>query len=448
MSSLTDHWIGSASDGRVSSEAGVADALDMGPRKNTGGSDVVASVAELAAEQARAGGMQLLGEGGLLQQLTRHLLQEALEAEMDEHLAATAGTGRSARKGGNARNGYRSKTVMTEAGPVTVEVPRDRAGTFEPKVVPRHSRRTEGLDNLVVSLTAKGLTSGEIVAHLAEVYGMATSKETVSTITDRVLEGMADWRSRPLDEVYPVLFVDAVNIKVRDGQVANRPVYVVLGVTADGYRDILGLWTTGGGEGAKYWQSVLTEIRNRGVKDCLILVCDGLTGLPDAVAQVWPQTVVQTCIVHLLRNTFRYTAKRDWAAVARDLKPGYTAPGEAAALDRFAEFTAAWEANYPAVVRLWERAWPEMVPFLGFDTEIRKIICTTNAIESLNSRYRRAASACGHFPNEQAALKRLYLATLALDPTGRGRQRWSNRWLGALNAFDIAFDGRLSAGRV
>ncbi|MDH6711493.1 putative transposase [Kitasatospora sp. MAA19] len=447
MSSLTDHQIGSASDGSVSSESGRADALDMGPRKNTGASDVVASVAELAAEQARAGGMQLLGEGGLLQQLTRHLLQEALEAEMDEHLASTAEPGRSARKGGNARNGYRMKTVMTEAGPVTLEVPRDRAGTFEPKVVPRHARRTEGLDNLVVSLTAKGLTSGEIVAHLAEVYGMATSKETVSTITDRVLEGMAEWRTRPLDAVYPVLFVDAVNIKVRDGQVANRPVYVVLGVTADGYRDILGLWTSSGGEGAKYWQSVLTEIKNRGVKDCLILICDGLAGLPDAVAQVWPQTVVQTCIVHLLRNSFRYTSKRDWAAVARDLKPVYTAPNEQAALDRFAEFAAAWEATYPAVVRLWEKAWAEMVPFLAFDAEIRKIICTTNAIESVNSRYRRAAGACGHFPNDQAALKRLYLATLALDPTGRGRQRWSNRWMAALNAFDIAFDGRLSAGR-
>lgn len=226
MSSLTDHQIESVSDGSVSSESHGTDALDMRPRKNTDASDVVASVAELAAEQARAGGMQLLGEGGLLQQLTRHLLQQALEAEMDEHLASTAEPGRSARKGGNARNGYRMKTVTTEAGPVTLEIPRDRAGTFTPKVVPRHARRTEGLDNLVVSLTAKGLTSGEIVAHLAEVYGMTTGKETVSTITDRVLEGMADWRTRPLDAVYPVLFIDAVNIKVRDGQVANRPVYV------------------------------------------------------------------------------------------------------------------------------------------------------------------------------------------------------------------------------
>ncbi|MFZ3475177.1 IS256 family transposase [Streptomyces sp. 4.24] len=420
----------------------------MGPRKKAGGAgvDVVASVAELAAEQARAGGMQLLGEGGLLQQLTKHLLQDALDAEMDEHLAA-AEPGRSVRDGGNARNGYRPKTVLTEAGPVTVEVPRDRSGTFVPKALPKYARRTEGLDALVISLTAKGLTSGEIVAHLAEVYGMTTSKETVSTITDKVLDSMAEWRTRPLDAVYPVLFIDAVNVKVRDGQVANRPVYVVLGVTADGYRDILGLWTSGGGEGAKYWQSVLTEIKNRGVKDCLILVCDGLSGLPEAVAQVWPQTVVQTCIVHLLRNSFRYASRKDWAAMAKDLKPVYTAPNEAAAADRFAEFAGIWEPSYPAVVKLWERAWSEMVPFLAFDTDIRQVIATTNAIESLNARYRRAASACGHFPNEQAALKRLYLATLALDPTGRGRQRWSNRWKGALNAFDITFDGRLSAGQ-
>jgi transposase-like protein len=247
--------------------------------------------------------------------------------------------------------------------------------------------------------------------------------------------------------VYPVLFIDCINVKIRDGQVANRPIYAALAVTVDGERDILGLWAGDGGEGAKYWLRVLTEIKNRGVGDVLIVVCDGLTGLPDAIAAVWPKTITQTCIVHLLRNSFRYASRRDWAAIAKDLKPIYTAPTEAAALDRFAEFAAAWETRYPAIVRLWENAWAELVPFLAFDPEIRTIICTTNAIESLNARFRRAVKARGHFPTEQAALKYLYLTVVSLDPTGRGRQRWSNRWKKALNAFDITFDGRLNAGR-
>jgi transposase-like protein len=244
-----------------------------------------------------------------------------------------------------------------------------------------------------------------------------------------------------------VLFIDCINVKIRDGQVANRPIYAALAVTVDGERDILGLWAGDGGEGAKYWLRVLTEIKNRGVGDVLIVVCDGLTGLPDAIAAVWPKTITQTCIVHLLRNSFRYASRRDWAAIAKDLKPIYTAPTEAAALDRFAEFAAAWEQRYPAIVRLWENAWAELVPFLAFDPEIRTIICTTNAIESLNARFRRAVKARGHFPTEQAALKYLYLTVVSLDPTGRGRQRWSNRWKKALNAFDITFDGRLNAGR-
>jgi transposase-like protein len=249
--------------------------------------------------------------------------------------------------------------------------------------------------------------------------------------------------------VYPVVFIDAIQVKIRDGQVANRPIYVALAVTVDGQRDILGMWAGehGDGEGAKFWLRVLTDIKNRGTQDVCIVVCDGLKGLPDAVATVWPKTIVQTCIVHLLRNSFKYASRKDWAAIAKDLKPVYTAATEQAALDRFAEFCATWEKKYPAIVRLWTNAWAEFVPFLGFDTEIRSIICTTNAIESLNARFRRAVNARGHFPNEQAALKVLYLTIMALDPTGRGRQRWSNRWKGALNAFEITFDGRLSAGR-
>jgi transposase-like protein len=405
-------------------------------------------LARQLAERARAEGVSLTGPGGLLGRLTKVVLESALEGEMDAHLGYArhdpAGQG-----SGNSRNGHRGKTVLTGAGPVEIEVPRDRASSFAPVIVPKRARRLGGIDDIVVSLVAKGLTTGEVQAHLAEIYGAQVSRETISTITDRVLEGLAEWQSRPLDPVYAVLFLDAIYVKIRDGQVANRPIYVALAVTADGERDILGLWAGehGDGEGAKYWLRVLTEIKNRGTADVLMVVCDGLKGFPEAIAAVWPAAVTQTCIVHLLRNSFRYASKRDWAAVARDLKPIYTAASETAALDAFAEFSGTWETKYPAIVRLWESAWAEFTPFLAFDTEIRTLITTTNAIESLNARFRRSVKARGHFPTEQAALKHLYLVIISLDPTGRGRQRWSNRWKKALNAFDITFDGRLSAAR-
>jgi putative transposase len=399
-------------------------------------------------ERAQAEGVQLTGEGGLLGRLTKMVVEGALEGEMDDHLgyAKHDPTGRD---GGNSRNGHRSKTVLTEAGPVEIEVPRDRDASFSPKIVAKRQRRLTGIEDLVISLSAKGLTHGEICAHLAEVYGAEVSKQTITTITEKVMEGMAAWQGRPLDAVYPVIFVDAINVKIRDGNVANRPIYLALGVTVDGERDILGMWAGehGDGEGAKFWLRVLTEIKNRGVADVCMLVCDGLKGLPDAVTAVWPQTVVQTCIVHLLRNSFKYASRKYWPQIAKDLKPIYTAPSEAAALDAFAEFSGTWEKRYPAIIRLWENAWAEFVPFLAFDVEIRKVICTTNAIESINARLRRAVKARGHFPTEQAAMKCLYLALMSLDPTGTGRQRWTNRWKAALNAFDITFDGRITAGR-
>jgi putative transposase len=399
-------------------------------------------------ERARAGGLKLTGEGGLLGKLTKMVVEGALEGELDDHLGY-AKHDPAGRDGGNSRNGHRAKTVITEAGPVEISVPRDRDSSFEPKIVAKRQRRLTGVEDMVISLSAKGLTHGEISAHLQEIYGAEVSKQTITAITDRVMDGMAEWQNRPLDPVYAVVFVDAIMVKVREGQVANRPVYLALGVTVDGERDILGLWAGehGDGEGAKFWLRVLSEIKNRGTRDVLMLVCDGLKGLPDAVNAVWEKTVVQTCIVHLLRNSFKYASKRDWAEVAKDLKPVYTAPSEAAALDALGEFSAKWEKRYPAIIRLWENAWAEFVPFLRFDNEIRTIICTTNAIESINARLRRAVKARGHFPTEQAALKCLYLALMSLDPTGKGRQRWSNRWKAALNAFDITFDGRLSAGR-
>jgi putative transposase len=402
-------------------------------------------VAELVA-RAQAGGVKLTGEGGLLQQLTKRVLESALEGELTDHLGHEPGE-RAVGGRENYRNGHRSKTVITESGPVEITVPRDRAGSFTPQLVKKRQRRPGGVDEMVLSLSAKGLTHGEICAHLAEVYGAEISRSTISTITDSVVAGMTEWQNRPLDSVYPVVFIDCVNVKVRDGQVANRPVYMAVAVTAEGHRDILGLWIGDGGEGAKYWLQVLTEIKNRGAADVLMLVCDGLSGLPDAVNTVWPATIVQTCIVHLLRNSFRYAARQDWEKIAKALRPVYTAPTEDAALERFVEFTDAWGRKYPAIVRLWDAAWAEFVPFLRFDVEIRKIVCTTNAIESINARIRKAVRARGHFPTDQAALKCVYLAVMSLDPTGTGRKRWTMRWKAALQAFDITFDGRLTAGR-
>lgn len=402
-------------------------------------------VAQLVGDAQRQG-LPVDGEGGLLAELTRLVLESALEGEITDHL----GYDKHERGGavdGNARNGTRSKTVLTKAGPVQIEVPRDRAGSFEPKIVAKRQRRLGSIEDIVLSLSARGMTHGDISAHLADAYGSDVSKTTISTITDKVLDGMSEWQNRPLDPVYPVVFIDCIHVKVRDGQVANRPIYIALAVTTEGNRDILGLWAGDGGEGAKYWLQVLTEIKNRGVGDVLMVVCDGLRGLPDSVNTVWADTIVQTCIVHLMRNSFKYSARQDWDAIARTLKLVYQAATVAEAEERFLEFAEAWGGKYPAIVRLWENAWAEFVPFLGFDREIRRIVCTTNAIESVNARIRKAVRARGHFPTEQAALKCVYLAVMALDPTGRGRARWTQRWKQALNAFDIRFNGRLSAVR-
>jgi putative transposase len=396
-------------------------------------------------EQARASGLQLAGEGGLLSQLTKRVLEAALEGEIADHLGYDRGDP-AGNNGANSRNGTRGKAVLTEIGPVQIAVPRDRDGTFEPKLVAKRQRRLSGVEDMVISLSAKGLTTGEISAHLAEVYGVEVSRQTISTITDKVVEGMSEWQNRPLDPVYPVVFLDAIHVKLRDGKVANRPIYVALAVTVDGTRDILGLWAGDGGEGAKFWLQVLTELRNRGVGDVCMVVCDGLKGLPDAIEATWPQALVQTCVIHLLRASFRYAGRQHWDAIAKALRPVYTAATEAAARERFTEFAQTWGDRYPAIVRLWEQAWAEFVPFLAFDTEIRRVICSTNAIESVNARIRRAVRARGHFPNEAAALKCVYLAVMSLDPTGQGRKRWITRWKPALNAFEITFEGRLSAG--
>jgi putative transposase len=363
----------------------------------------------LAQEQ----GLSLTGPDGLLKQLTKTVLETALNEEMTEHLGyekhdpPEAGTG-------NIRNGTRSKAVLTDTtGPVEIDVPRDRAATFEPQIVKKRQRRLSGVDEVVLSLYAKGLTTGEISAHFAEIYGASVSKETISRITDKVIEEMNEWAVRPLDETYAAIFIDAIVVKVRDGQVANRPFYAAIGVTLGGERDVLGLWATGG-EGAKFWMSVLTDLRNRGVKDTFFVVCDGLKGLPDVVSNVWPQAIVQTCIIHLIRNTFRLTSRKYWDEIKRDLKPIYTAINAAAARTAFDELAEKWGQRYPAVIRLWDNAWSEFIPFLDYDVEIRRVICSTNAIESLNARYRRAIKARGHFPSEQAG----WIQPISATPDG------------------------------
>ena len=394
--------------------------------------------------QARDRGVALTGPDGLLKALTKTVIETALDEEMAEHLGYDKHDPMG-RNRGNSRNGTRAKTVLTEAaGEVEIEVPRDRDASFEPVVVRKRQRRLSQVDEVVLSLYAKGLTTGEISAHFDQVYGASVSKDTVSRITDRVIEEMQMWWSRPLESIYAAVFIDAIMVKIRDGQVGKRPVYAAIGVDLEGHKDILGMWVgDGDGESAKFWLACLTELRNRGVRDVFFVVCDGLRGLPDAVEATWPQATVQACIIHLIRGSFRYASRKDYDALAKDLRPIYTAVDAQAAAAALDALDDTWGQRYPAVIKLWRNAWEEFIPFLDYDIEIRRVISSTNAIESLNARYRRAVKARGHFPNEQAALKVLYLVTRSLDPKGTGQTRWAVRWKPALNAFAITFADRM-----
>ncbi len=396
-------------------------------------------------KSAKDRGLALTGPDGLLKILTKTVLETALDEEMTGHLGyekhAVEG-----RDGGNSRNGIRSKTVLTDSvGPIEIDVPRDRDGSFDPVIVKKRQRRMGDVDAIVLSLYARGLTTGEISAHFAEVYGASVSKNVVSAITDQVIEEMTEWSTRPLASHYVAVFVDAVHVKVRDGQVANRPFYAAIGVDLQGRRDVLGLWagTAGMGESSKYWISILTELKNRGVIDIFYLVCDGLKGMPDSVNTIYPDTIVQTCVVHLIRNTFRYSSKRYWGEFARDVKAIYTAVDATAAWAAFESLEEKWGKQYPAISNLWRNAWENFIPFLDYDIEIRRLLCSTNAIESMNARYRRSVDAKGHFPTEQAAMKTLYLTTRSLDPKGTGQKRWITRWKPVLNVLAVVFADRM-----
>lgn len=426
-----------------------SDAVSVEPKKSKESkrelSPEQAAAAAMVAE-ARERGLDLTGPDGLLKLFTKNVLETALSEEMTDHLGHEKNRAESGRDSTNVRNGARSKTVISDAvGEVEIDVPRDRDSSFEPKIVKKRQRRVGDVDKIVLSLYAKGMTTGEISAHFSDIYGALVSKETVSRITDKVVTEMQEWASRPLESVYAAVFIDAVHVKVRDGQVANCPFYAAIGVTVDGHKDVLGLWAGTGGEGAKFWMSVLVDLKNRGVPDVFFLVCDGLKGLPEVVEQVWAQTIVQTCIIHLIRNSFRLTSRKYTDSLKRDLKAIYTAPNAAAAETALEELDEKWSKQYPALIRLWRNAWNEFIPFLDYDIEIRRMICSTNAIESLNARYRRAVRARGHFPTEQAAMKCLYLVTRSLDPTGTGAARWTQRWKPVINAFAVTFGDRWPA---
>lgn len=414
---------------------------------------VEAQVARII-EQAQAEGLQLTGAGGLLPDMIKQAVEAALHAEMTDHLGYEkhAAEGRGS---GNSRNGLTGKTVQTTAGPVDLEVPRDRNGTFDPVTVPKGTRRLTDFDDMIISLYAKGMTTRDIAEHLTATYGASVSHETIANITDAINEQVKEWRNRPLDEVYPIVYVDAIRLRIRDGgAVRIKACHLAVGVDVDGVKRVLGMWIEQT-EGARFWMQVMTELRNRGVKDVLIVACDGLPGLPEAIASIWPKAIVQTCVVHLIRNSMRYASWKDRKAIATGLKPIYTAATVQAAEDALEAFADSDVGKRsPAVVDVWRRAWNEFVPFLDMPPQIRRVVYTTNAIESINYQLRKVSKTRGQFPNDEAAYKLLYLAICDIEvrTTTRGGnkpkkllQRGSNtqHWKQALNQLAIIYPGRL-----
>jgi putative transposase len=413
--------------------------------------------------RVRADGARLTGPGSFLSEMCKAVLERGLQAELGEHL----GYGKhdpAGRGSGNSRNGTSAKTVQTEIGPIALDVPRDRAGTFAPVLVPKGERRLGGLSDVIISLYAGGMTVRDICHHLQRVYGTEISPDTVSTVTDAVLEEVKAWQTRPLDEVYPIIYIDALVVKVRDGnQVRNKAAHLVVGVDCDGIKHVLGIWIQNS-EGAKFWLSVLTELRNRGVRDVLIACCDGLEGLPAAVETVWPRTIVQTCVVHLIRASMRYVSYADRRKLAAALRPVYTAPTAEAAETALLELAdSELGRRHKSAIAVWERAWDRFVPFLEFPPEIRKIIIPTDGVVDPLAPVRRTIKNRGHFPTDDAVVKLIWLAICDIeDKRARARQAERGKpatkrtaparlvegattqgWKTALGAFDIAFPGRI-----
>ncbi len=382
---------------------------------------------------------EIFGQGGLFSQLTKRLVERAMEVELtghlgyEPHMEPPGGTG-------NTRNGKgKPKTLLTEHGPVRIQAPRDRDASFEPKIVRKRQRRFEGFDEKILALYSRGMSTRDIEAHLREIYGVSVGRDLISRVTDAVMEDARAWQTRPLDDVYPVLFLDALVLKIRDGgSVQRRACYLALAIGIDGEREVLGMWFQAS-EGAKFWMQVLTELKQRGVQDILICCVDGLKGFPEAIEAVFPQTTVQTCIVHLIRHSLKYVPRRQYDAVVKDLKPIYTAIDADHALQALEAFDQKWGAQLPVITKAWRDAWEHVIPFLAFEPEVRRVIYTTNAIEALNRQLRKAVKTKGHFPTEDAARKLVYLAIQNAVPQWTRTRGWTK----ALLAFKIQFGDRL-----
>lgn len=381
----------------------------------------------------------LIGETGLLKQLTKALLERALEGELTDHLGHEKHAP-VANKGGNARNGKSAKTIKGEFGKLPIEVPRDRASTFEPIIIQKGQTRFDGFDDKIISLYARGMTTREIQGHLEEIYGVDVSPSLISSVTDAIAEEVKIWQNRPLDALYPIVYMDAVRVKVRDnGHVINKAVYLALGVTMDGVKEVLGMWVAEN-EGAKFWLQVVTELKNRGVEDIFIACVDGLKGFPEAIETVFPRTQVQLCIVHMVRNSLRYVSWKQRKEVAADLKTIYQAATAEQAEINLTAFEAKWDKSHPSIGQSWRRNWERITPFFAYPSDIRKVIYTTNAIESLNMSLRKVTKNRGSFPNDAAMFKLLYLA---LNNIAKKWSRPVRDWKAALNRFFILFEGRM-----
>jgi putative transposase len=378
-----------------------------------------------------------LADGGLLDGLKKALAERALNAELDHHLEGGEPDGRA-----NGRNGYGSKSVLTGTGKLDLQVPRDRLATFDPQLIAKYQRRFPGFDDKIVSMYARGMSTREIQGHLRELYGIDISPDLVSAVTDAVLDEVAEWQNRPLEALYPLVFLDALRVKVRDeGTVRNKAIYVALGVRADGTKDVLGLWIEQT-EGAKFWLRVMNELRDRGILDILIAVVDGLKGFPEAIAAVFPRTQVQACVVHLIRNSLAFVSWKDRKAVAIALKEVYrarTAEMGRVALDAFDG--GPWGRKYPVIAQSWRRHWAEVIPFYAFPADVRRVIYTTNAIEALNAKLRRAIRARGHFPTDEAVLKLLFLV---LNLAAKEWRMPAREWTAAKAQFAILFEDRFT----